>query len=226
MIVDRTDAAVDALLANSTPDTPVDLYPFGRRLLIDIVLRTLFGERLATRIDEIDQRFARSQLYLSRPLFRQIPHPIPWTARAAVRRDRRALDVLIDEAIDASRTQPQRDDTGDVLDALVHRSDLSDEEIRDQVKSLIGVGYDTTASSLAWILWEATNSDGLWAALRDEADDVLGGPGAGSADNASLMALDRARRTMRESLRVRPACRNGRRRPRSGSVTTSFRAAP
>ena len=206
MIIDRTDAAVDQLLATSTPDAVVDLYPFGRRLLIDIVLRTLFGDRLATRIDEIDQRFARSQLYLSRPLFRQLPHPFPWTERAAVRRDREALDAVIDDAIDASRSDPPvGDDTGDVLDALVHRSDLSDEEIRDQVKSLIGAGYDTTASSLAWMLWEATNSQRLWAALRSEADDVLGDAHDAPPDNAALTALDLARRTMRESLRLHPA---------------------
>ncbi|MFT6812855.1 MAG: cytochrome P450 [Ilumatobacter sp.] len=206
LIIDRTDDAIDQLLATSTPDVPVDLYPIGRRLLIDIVLRTLFGERLATRIDEIDQRFARSQLYLSRPLFRQIPHPIPWTERAAVRRDRAGLDAVIDGAIVASRAHPPTgDDAGDVLDSLVHRTDLSDEEIRDQVKSLIGAGYDTSASSLAWILWEATNSAGLWAALRSEADSVLGVVGAAPLDNSALTALDVAHRTMRESLRVHPA---------------------
>lgn len=41
-------------------------------------------------------------------------------------------------------------------DALVHGSDLSGAEIRDQVKCLIGAGYDTTASSLAWLLWETS----------------------------------------------------------------------
>ena len=206
MIIERTDATIDQLLATSTPDSAVDLYPFGRRLLIDIVLRALFGDRLATRIDEIDQRFARSQLYLSRPLFRQLPHPFPWTERAAVRRDREALDAVIDDAIGESRFEPPvGDDTGDVLDALVHRSDLSDEEIRDQVKSLIGAGYDTTASSLAWMLWEATNSEDLWGALRREADDILGGVSDTSLDNAALTGLDLARRTMRESLRLHPA---------------------
>ncbi len=206
MIVDRTDAAIDQLLATSTPDVPVDLYPMGRRLLIDIVLRALFGDRLAGRIDEVDRRFARSQLYLSRPLFRQAPHPLPWTERAAVRRDREALDAIVDDAIDASRSDsPNLDESGDVIDALVHHSDLTDEEIRDQVKSLIGAGYDTTASSLAWMLWEATNGDGLWDALRSEADRVLGTRGAAPADNSTLTALDLAHRTMREVLRLHPA---------------------
>jgi len=107
-------------------------------------------EYAATWIDEIDQRFARTHLYLSRPLFRQIPHPISWTERAAARRDHAGLDAISDEAVFASRSHLLTgDDAGDVLDALVHRSNLSDEAIRDQVKLLIGAGCDTSASSLA-----------------------------------------------------------------------------
>jgi cytochrome P450 len=208
MIVERTDAAIDAVLATERERAPTDMYPVGRRLLIEIVVRALFGERLVDRTAEIDARFARSQRYLSSPLYRQIPHPIPFTLRAGVRRDRRALDAMIDTGIADSRTNPPADGHGsdDVLDALVHDSDLSDAEIRDQVKSLIGAGYDTTASSLAWMLWEATTNAHIWQRLRDEADEVLGPPGHHRAvDEQSLARLAFANRVMRESLRLHPA---------------------
>lgn len=212
MIVERTDAAIDDLLAADVEQSPTDLYPVGRRLLIEIVVRALFGHRLVDRTAEIDTRFARSQRYLSSPLYRQIPHPFPFTLRAGVRRDRAELDAMIDTAIAASRAEQPPDadhddaDGGDVLDALVHRSDLSDAEIRDQVKSLIGAGYDTTASSLAWILWEASTDPGLWQRLRDEADTVFAASDAGAGPNdQTLSALDLANRTMRESLRLHPA---------------------
>jgi cytochrome P450 len=211
MIIERTDVAIDELLAADVRRAPIDLYPVGRRLLIDIVVRALFGHRLVSRIADIDTRFARSQRYLSRPLYRQIPHPVPFTLRAGVRRDRAQLDAMIDAAIADSRTDPailpdaDGDDSGDVLDVLVHRSDLSDAEIRDQVKSLIGAGYDTTASSLAWILWEAATHPEVWRRLGDEADRVLGPPGAIPANEESLARLALANRTMRESLRLHPA---------------------
>jgi cytochrome P450 len=210
MIVERTDTAIDELLAARDHRSPTDLYPVGRRLLIEIVVRALFGERLVEHTAEIDARFARSQQYLSSPLYRQFPHPFPFTLRAGVRSDRNALDALIDTAIADSRRDPPRaddaSDGGDVLDALVHRSDLTDGEIRDQVKSLIGAGYDTTASSLAWMLWEATTHPDLWRRLRDEADTVFGMPAAPlEPDDRTLAALELANRTMRESLRLHPA---------------------
>ena len=98
------------------------------------------------------------------------------------------------------------DDSGDVLDALVHRSDLSDAEIRDQVKSLIGAGYDTTASSLAWIIWETALRPHVWTRLRDEADAVFGPLHRSvSADDSSLVELEFSNSMMRESLRLHPA---------------------
>jgi enediyne biosynthesis protein E7 len=81
----------------------------------------------------------------------------------------------------------------------VQRGDLTDEEIRDQVKTLIGAGYDTTASSLAWLVWEASLADGVWGRLREEA------AGAFRDDrDVSLASLELAGRVVRETLRLHP----------------------
>jgi cytochrome P450 len=93
-----------------------------------------------------------------------------------------------------------------VLASLIEENELTDAEIRDQVNTLIGAGYDTTAASLAWMLWRATLEPGLWGRLRDEADAVLGSPGdSNDPDHTSLARLDLADRTMRETLRLHPA---------------------
>jgi len=215
MIVERADAAIDDLLATTPCGSPTDLYPFGRRLLIEIVVRALFGERLVEHTAEIDARFERAQQYLSSPLVRQIPHPFPFTLRAGVRQDRNALDALIDQAIAASRAGETAtdDDNGDVLDALVHRSDLSDAEIRDQVKSLIGAGYDTTASSLAWIIWETALRPDVWTRLRDEADAVFG-PFASVRLSGRFIARRVGVLQQRDARELASAPSFGRRRPR------------
>ena len=200
MIVEQTDAAIDRLLA-APPGAPVDLYPWGKRLVIEIVVRALFGERLTGRTGEIEARFQRIQDYLSAPLWRQAPHPLPIGRRHGVRKDREALDAILDEELAAARRSGGLDeyDPHDILAALVGRGELSDAEIRDQVKTLIGAGYDTTSSTLAWLLWEATLHPDLWSRLRKEADVVLAAP-----EDVSLPSLDLAGRATRETLRLHP----------------------
>jgi cytochrome P450 len=204
-IVSRTDAAIDSLLAaalgGNTPgsDAEVDLYPVGRALVLDIVVRVLFGERLASRATEIGELFKRPQAYIEAPAVRQIPHPFPIGRRPKVRSDRRALDALINTEIAHRRASPQTDPS-DIIATLVTAGDLSDDEIRDQVVTLIGAGYDTTAASLAWLLWRATQHRELWDQLRAEATIAFDG------DHSSLLAaLPLADRVMREALRLHPA---------------------
>jgi cytochrome P450 len=205
-IIDRTDAAVDAITASLGGGTEVvDLYPVGRSLVLDIVVRTLFGERMAPRAGEIGARFQGPQDYLESPALRQLPHPFPGTRRARVRADRRALDAIVDEQLAQRRIAPTGD-PDDVLEALVVDGSLSDAEIRDQVVTLLGAGYDTTSASLAWMLWCVTLTPGLWGRLRAEADEVFGPAGAGGhADEHALARLDLAQRTMRETTRLHPA---------------------
>jgi cytochrome P450 len=134
---------------------------------------------------------------------RQLPHPFPYTRRARVRADRRALDALIDEEMAARRAHPSGDPL-DVLEALVLDGSLTDSEIRDQVVTLMGAGYDTTSASLAWMLWCCALTPGVWERLRAEADDVFGPPGS-PADVTTLARLDLASRVMREATRLHPA---------------------
>ncbi|MCO8126725.1 cytochrome P450 [Acidimicrobiia bacterium EGI L10123] len=203
LILDRTDAAIDRVAADG--DHVRDLYVVGRELVLDLVVRVLFGERMAHRTAEIGALFQGPQDYLEAPAIRQIPHPIPGTTRARVRADRKALDRIIDAEIAERRARPSGDRL-DVLEALVADGTLDDSEIRDQVVTLIGAGFDTTSASLAWLLWCATLADGVWDRLRAEADAVLGPIGSGAIPDAStLRALDLASRVVRETTRLHPA---------------------
>jgi cytochrome P450 len=94
----------------------------------------------------------------------------------------------------------------DVLEALVVDATLDDAEIRDQVVTLMGAGYDTTSATLAWMLRCTAREDGLWERLRDEADAVYGPLDIPAYPDAStLAALDLANRVMRETTRLHPA---------------------
>jgi len=228
-IVEQTDRVIDDVVAGLDGGTDVvDLYPVGRRLVQDVVARVLFGPGMVAQAPEIGRLFERPQAYLESPAVRQIPHRLPHTRRAAVRGDRLAMDAIIDAEIAAiRRAAPTTIHTGgedsggrdsgggdsggrrrvavdDVLAELVTAGDLSDAEIRDQVVTLIGAGFDTTAASLAWMIWCAALHPTAWQRLRAEADAVLGAPG-GAPDATSLRRLTFAAAVLHETLRLHPA---------------------
>ena len=207
MIVERADAAIDELLSRpDLDDGPVDLAPAMRRLIIGVTVQAFFGERLGEHADKIADLYEGPQHFIEAPAVKQLPHPFPFTTRARVRRDLRAINTIIDAEICERRANPTGDPL-DILEALVIEAGLSDSEIRAQVRTLIGAGYDTTAAALSWLLWCTALSPDVWQRVRDEADAVLGSAigSASQVDAAALARLEYTHRTVRESLRLHPA---------------------
>ena len=205
MIVDRTDVAIDALARSSSPGQEVDLYPVGRALILGITLDAFFGPRLAARADEIGGLLQRPQDFIEAPALEQLPRPWPFSRRAKVRADRRALDQIVGEEITLRRADPSaaRDD---LLGALIADHSLSIDEIHDQAATAIGAGFDTTSAALAWMLVRVGRSPDAWARLKAEADGVLGLPGSTTPRGRSALDdLTYSRNVVQESLRLHPA---------------------
>lgn len=202
MIMAETDRAIDAMLQR---DGAFDFYPIGKHLVLDIVVQAFFGAGLRSRADEIDGIYEHLQGYIELPGYKQIPHPVPGTMRARARTAHEQFNHLVDTEIARRRNAPDRTDT-DLLDALLDdESDeaLRDEEIRDQVNTLIGAGYHTTAASLSWITFRAAGAPQVWQQLRDEADEVLGPDGVVGPETVTQLRYAGA--VVHEGLRLHPA---------------------
>jgi cytochrome P450 len=203
MIIEQADAAIDALPADGRHQ--VDLYRVGRAAILEIVVRAFFGTSMADKAKQIGDLMQRPQDYLELPAWKQVPHPFPLGGRGRVRADRRAFDNLVREAMAAIEGNPSPD-PDDVLEVLVHDQSLSEQEILDQVNTLVGAGFDTTAASLAWMLWCCGLAPDICEALRAEADVVLGAPGERRVfDHTTLNRLEVAGRVVKETLRLHPA---------------------
>ena len=204
MILEQADAAIDALPADGTHE--IELHQVGRAAILEIVVRAFFGESMADQAARFGDLMQRAQDYLELPGWKQMPHPFPMGKRGSVKADRRAFDDLVRQAMASIRENPSGD-PDDVLEVLVHDDSVSEQEILDQVNTLVGAGFDTTAASLAWMLWCCGLDQRFWAAVRAEADEVLGAPGGdhGTADHRTLSRLEVAGRVVREALRLHPA---------------------
>ena len=211
MILEETDRAIDRRLHPGLAEgRAVDIYPVGKDLVLAITVRAFFGNGLEHRTGEIGAIFDELQAYLELPGAKQIPHRLPFTQRARARAARHAFDAIVDDEIVRRRTTqplPTADQPHDLLDVfLADGADCSPEEIHDQVNTLIGAGYNTTAATLAWTVQRALSSPGVWARLRVEASRApMAGADLVAGAPEVLRALPFAGAVVREALRLHPA---------------------
>ncbi len=162
-------------------------------LTLRVVGKTLFSTRLASDlVDEV----VRSIPVMVRGIGRRIRDPIGWREKlptaanrefeAAVRRLREVVDRIVAEY------RAGGVDHGDVASMLMLTRDedtgegLTDEEIRDEVLTLLLAGTETSANILGWAMHHLGQCPEAEARLHAEVDEVLGGRAIVAEDIAKL----------------------------------------
>jgi cytochrome P450 len=203
--VDTMVASVDTVIDGWRPGQRLDVYRQCRSAVRRSTAESLFGQRMAAHSD-----FLGEQLQPLLDLTHRLPQVVALQRRVRAPGWRRAMaarkriDDLIDAQIADARARPRRDDH--MLTMLINgRGDegyaLSDNEIRDQIISLVTAGYETTSGALAWAIYTLLSLPGAWATAAEEVQRVLGGrpPTAGDLD-----ALTYLNGVVHETLRLYP----------------------
>jgi cytochrome P450 len=167
----------------------IDVYYWARRLALRIAMRALFGidpDAARTRTDAA-RKFEQGLGFWARDYLLQVARG-PRTPFEQMQQARRELDEVIFEQIETRRRSGERGQ--DLLSLLLDASDedgeqLTDQQIRDEVMTLLFAGHDTTTSTVAFMFYELARHPQTAEALRNEQDRVLGD---GPPDSATLMS--------------------------------------
>jgi cytochrome P450 len=193
----------------------IDIYRWTRRLALRIAMRALFGldPDLAGARTDVARDFERGLGFWAHAYWFQVIRG-PGTPFARMQKARRALDRVIFEEIARRRDDSIRGH--DLLSLLIDAADedgnrLSDQQIRDEVMTLLFAGHDTTTSTIGFMFYELARRPDLIAALRDEQERVLGDE---PPDAESLMSgrLELLVMVQDETLRMYPPAWIGARR--------------
>jgi cytochrome P450 len=186
------------------PGVPVDADAATMRAMLEVVGRTLFaddladaGERVVTAVETaLGVVLARARSpFASGPLGR-----LPTPSRRRLDRATATLDAVCDDVV--RRRRAQGVDGGDVdLLARLLRADLDDQEVRNELVTLVIAGHETVASALTWTLYLLAGAPGVQGRLHAELDDVLAGRPPAWAD---LARLTYTRAVIDEALRLYP----------------------
>jgi len=205
--VDVMTDEIDRELDRWTVGRELDAFTCLRAAVRRVAVRTLFGDDLGARADELGTALAGAIDFVNLPPTLQIRIDLPWTRwhRARVARDR--ADVIVNDEIARRRAERDRADSPDLLDALLAARDdesgegLSDVEIRDQVVSLVAAGYDTTSAAAAWAVHELLANESAWERAAAEVVAMLGDRRPTVDDLARMDHLDAV---VHETLRLWP----------------------
>ncbi len=177
---------------------PFALRPHAQRITLAVILRAVFGVEDEARFERaerlIDVFTRRVNLVTHLPfLQRDLGRWSPWGRFLRARAD---LDAFIYEEIALRRSERAggADGAGDVLSLLLGARDedgepMSDEELRDELVTVVAAGHETTATGLAWAMERLLRNPRVLERLRDSL-------AAGEDDYLEA--------TIKETLRARP----------------------
>lgn len=175
---------------------PFSLRPHTQRITLAVILRAVFGIEDEARVDRatalIDTFSDRVTLITKFPNLRRDLGPFsPWRRFLKARQN---LDAFLYEEIALRRAEANGEERDDVLSLLLRArhddgSPMGDEELRDELLTVIGAGHETTATALAWAMERVLRTPRVLERLRESI-------AAGEDDYLEA--------TVKETLRVRP----------------------
>ena len=189
------------------PARVIDVVPDMMRLTLGIAGTTLFSHDISGDADTLGRAFRVVFAHVSRRMNSQMTLPlwVPTAGNRAVRHAKELLDRVVLEVIEGRRRHGPG--PGDLLDLLLAARDdesgtgMTDQQLRDEVLTLLTAGHDTVGAALSWTWHLLGQHPDVQEALADEARGRLGGR---VPDIDDLPHLPLARAVFDESLRLYP----------------------
>jgi cytochrome P450 len=159
-----------------------DIHHDMMRLTLEIVAKTLVDADIADEAENVGEAIGAVMAHFSDQgngvFLRMLPDSVPTPSNLRYRRARRQLEEFIYGIIDERRKSGR--DTGDLLSMLLHARDedgsrMSDEQLRDEVMTVIMAGHETTAIALSWTWRLLALYPDVEKKLHAELDEWLGG---------------------------------------------------
>lgn len=206
--IDVMSAETERALEQLAPGSTIDLYAWTRHLATRVAMRALFGldpdGEQARSIDAAELFEQALWFYAAGYRYRFIRGPrSPW---ARLQQASGKLNRLIYAEIAERRASGRRGE--DVLSLLLdgedeHGERLTDEQVRDEVMTLLFAGHDTTTSTVAFMFYELARHPHVAERIVAEQDALLrdGRPSAEQLTSGELAELEM---TLDETLRKYP----------------------
>jgi cytochrome P450 len=205
-MLDDWDAELVAAPGQRRPE--LDLHEAMMALTLRVVGLTLFSTDLSDKAGAMGPALATMVEHANYIAVSMLLAPPAWVPTTRNRRFKRAL-AIIDELVLGIIAERRRtgEDAGDLLSMLMAATDentgerMSDQELRDEVATLVLAGHETTAQALTWTFKLLSEHPEAQRRVVEEVREVCGDRLPSFED---LKALEYTGRVIDESLRLYP----------------------
>jgi cytochrome P450 len=176
---------------------PFAIWPRMQAITLEVIMRAVFGIEDVARRERLRGPLATMLDWTTRPRRMAMMAVLGPERLGAVRSFRRAMepvDELLYEEVRTRRAAGDEARGDDILSLLLEArhedgEPMGDQELRDELMTLLVAGHETTATALAWAIERLVRHPDKLARLADE---------AAAGEDAYLDAV------VKETLRLRP----------------------
>ncbi|MGQ0546406.1 MAG: cytochrome P450 [Betaproteobacteria bacterium] len=194
----------------------IDLQPDLMRYTVDVTAGLAFGADINTiesGDDVIQQHLDKVLPALFRRVYSPLPRWVPLPGERGMGAHLSALARAVQGFIAQARARLEadpalREHPANLIEAMIVARDtpasgLEDSDVAGNVLTMLLAGEDTTANSLAWMIWLLSQDPRALSRARDEARAVLGSAGLPERYE-QLAALPYLEACTNETLRLKP----------------------
>jgi cytochrome P450 len=179
-MVKSAQEMLDGWLPLLESGNPFDVHEEMMKLTLKVVGQTLLSADVTGAASEIGDALNRviRLLMATTTQFVDLPEWVPTSANRELVQARGTLDTVVQRIIAERR---QRGAGDDLLGLFMAAKDaetgesMSDEQLRDEVMTMLLAGHETTANGLTWALYLLAQSPDAEKKLREEHATALGG---------------------------------------------------
>lgn len=165
-------------VATWRPGARLALAPRMQAITLEVIMRAVFGVREDAPLARLRRVLVGQLEAATRPALLALLFalgPERTHRRRLLRRLTDPVRRLLLEELDAARAAPDLDRREDILALLVGARDedgrpMPDEELLDELVTLLVAGHETTATALAWAIERLVRHPEAYARLREDGD--------------------------------------------------------
>jgi cytochrome P450 len=206
LMTDTATTLLERWQARAEEDVPLDIAEEMMRLTLDIVGKALFSVDLSHETSTVGPAVTTLVKLIGDYIYSPFPPlSIPTSRNRRMLAAQRELDEVVKSIIE--RRRQQNIDTGDLLSMLLLARDeetgqgMSDQQVHDEVITLLNAGHETTANALVWTWYLLSQHPEVERRLYNELDEVLNGS---LPTIEHLPDLKYTRMVLEESMRLYP----------------------